>query len=1057
MRTPVPTVRATCVAATNEGLTLKVSIRCSLFGATALSAIAMLPSFAVAQTAPAAAAAAVCSTVPGTPATANCPAVPRVAETVVVTGSRISRNTFNSASPLTVITTENSTLSGQIDASTILQNSTAAAGSSQINNFFSGFIVEGGPGIQTVGLNSLGSQRTLLLLNNRRLPPSGVRGQVGAVDLQTIPTLAIDQFQILNEGASPIYGSDAVGGVINAIVRKNVNGFEVTGRVSGPTGGNGEQYLVGALWGKTSDRWNVMVAGQYAEQYALKLGDRDFCQNDYVFDAATGARADFIDPTTGVAKCFGVNGASFERITLQGANGLAGQGTWISDPAITSRTSGLNPSVRVLSGTPQTGSCLTATGLTVTCASQQVLLTSPGFRRLFSPQNGVIGSPIANQISYFSPFINNSDLVSPSRRLNLYATGAADVNILGGIEVYGEALYANRESEQTRGAQLFFVAPAANPYNPFGVNAQPVISRPANSEQVVETWQVLGGVRGQTGNGLAGFFKNGKWDIYAQTSQGEGEYGGTAIFQDRLNATLATTIVGGVASCPTPVLTGGTCLPINFFDPRVLKGNYTEAEANYLFGGQNIGNTTYRQTVVEANVSGDLFQVPGASDAVKANVGVHYRKYDINDVPGPESLRNNIALSTVAGITKGEDAVREVYGEVVAPLLAKKPLIESLEISAAYRYTDYDSYETNSTWKATFDWKITPEFRFVAIAGTSYRAPALFELFLGDQTGFLAQTAIDPCVNWDLSNNQTIRTRCAAEGIPRDYTGAGQSATIFTGGGAGNLKEEESRSDIFSFVYTPSKIDLNLRVDAWKISVTDQVAQFGAANIIGACYSDTSGRAPAFCPLFTRDRTAGSPRLNNILTVQNNYVNINVTEIEGIDLVARYRKDFAFGDLRINSNHRWTTSNKSGLFNAETLIESAGDIGEPMYVSNTQFQFRRKDWTYAWTVDVTGQTNQTDFNSGVNPVVSTPGSYYAYNGVASVLYKTKTETTITHDASVQYRSDNWTLVAGMSNVFDEKPPAISTGVFFARLGNTPLVSQYDIIGRSVFASVTRRF
>jgi iron complex outermembrane recepter protein len=974
----------------------------------------------------------------------------------VVTGSRISRNTFNSASPLTIITSENSTLAGQIDASTILQSSTAAAGSSQINNFFSGFIVEGGPGIQTVGLNSLGSQRTLLLLNGRRLPPSGVRGQVGAVDLQTIPTLAVDNFQILNEGASPIYGSDAVGGVVNAIVRKNVNGFELSASANGPVAGNGEQFTAGALWGKTSDRWNVMVAGQYSEQYALKLGDRDFCQNDYVFNAATGARADFIDPATGVAKCFGVNGGSFNRITLQGT-ALTGTGTWISDPRVTARTSGLNPSVRVISGTSTAGTCLTATGVTVSCASQQVLLTAPGFRRLFGPANGALGNPVANQVSYDSPFIASSDLVSPSQRINLYATGAMDVDILGGVEIYGEALYAQRKSQQTRGAQLFFVAPASNAYNPFGVNAQPVISRPANSEQEVNTWQVLGGIRGQTGNGIGGFFKNGKWDVYAQTSNGEGTYGGTAILQDRLNATLATTIVGGVASCPTPVLSGGTCLPINFFDPRVLAGNYTAQESEYLFNGQNVGKTTYRQSVIEANVSGDIFQVPGASDAVKVNLGAQYRKYDINDVPGPESLRNNIALSTGAGITKGKDAASEAYVEFAVPLVSKRPLIENLEVLLAYRYTNYDSYDYNTTWKATVDWKITPEFRFVAISGTSYRAPALFELFLGNQTGFLNQGSIDPCILHGDSSDLVLKARCTADGVPGDYNGAGQSATIFTGGGAGNLKEENSRSDIFSFIYTPAAIDLNVRANAWKIEVTDQVAQFGAANIIGACYTDTTGRAASFCPLFTREKNQASPRANNILTVRDNYVNINTTVIEGIDLAILYRKDFSFGRLTVDSKHRWTTSNKQGLFSDEILQELAGDIGEPIYNSTTQFRFKRKDWTYAWTVDAIGQTNNTTFNNGVNPVPQAVGSYYSFNGVQSVLYKTKTETTITHDVSVQYKSDDWTLVAGMSNVFDEKPPALSTGVYFARLGNTPLVSQYDLIGRSVFASVTRRF
>jgi iron complex outermembrane recepter protein len=711
------------------GSTLTLSIRGSLLSATALTALALSPGLAAAQTAPA-------TPAPTTPAPTT--AAPKATETVVVTGSRINRSTFNSASPLSIITTENSTLRGQIDAATILQGSTAAAGTQQINNFFSGFIVEGGPGIQTVGLNSLGSQRTLVLLNGRRLPPSGTRGQVGAVDLQSIPTLAIDQFQILNEGASPIYGSDAVGGVVNGIVRKNVNGFEISANAATPVEGNGEGFNVGAVWGKTADRWNIMISGQYAEQLPLKLGDRDFCQNDYVFNADTGARADFIDPKTGQARCFGVSGGSFNRITPQPASNLPaltqallGVGTFISDPRVTSRTTGLNPSVRVLSGTPQTGTCLTAAGATVTCASQQVLLTVPGFRRLFNPQNGAIGEPVANQVDYFSPFIDSSDLVSPSQRFNLYATGAADLDILGGIEVFGEALYAKRDSQQARGAQLFFSIPATNVYNPFGITAQPVSTRPFDQEQSVETWQIVGGVRGQTGNGIGGIMKNGRWEIYAQTSEGEGEYSGTTIYQDRINATLATTITNGVASCPTPVLTGGTCVPINFFDPRVLRGEYTAAEFDYLFNGVNVGNTVYRQTVFEGNVSGDLFEVPGAADAVKANVGFHYRKYDINDVPGPESLRSNTALATGAGITKGEDSVKEIYGEVVAPLIARKPLIESLEISGAYRYTDYDSYDTNSTWKATFDWKITPEFRFVAIAGTSYRAPALFELFLG--------------------------------------------------------------------------------------------------------------------------------------------------------------------------------------------------------------------------------------------------------------------------------------------------------------------------------------
>ena len=1037
-----------------RGNTLKISVRASLIGATALTALTFIPAVASAQTAPAAA-----------PAPAATPA--KAAETIVVTGSRIRRDTFNTAAPLTVISNDNAVLSGTIDAAEILQSSTAAAGSGQINNFFSGFIVEGGPGIQTVGLNSLGAQRTLVLLNGRRLPPSGVRGQVGAVDLQTIPNLAISRYEILNEGASPIYGSDAVGGVVNAIVRRNVNGFEATASGNLTEAGAGEQFTVGALWGRTTDRWNVMVSGSYFEQKALKYGDRDYCQQDYVFDAATGQRADFIDPATGQPKCYGI-GQQYNWLSPIGnistvVNGVQLMGgTWKADSSVLSRTVGLNPSVRPIPGSSTL--CLTSAGATVTCASQQVILTLPGFRRLFNPQFGAIGAPVGNQLDFEHPFQTNTDIISPSKRTNFYATAARDLDILGGVEVYGEALYAKRESSQEFAAQLFFTIPATNAFNPFGVNVQPVIARPSNSEQTVETWQIIGGIKGQTGNGLAGFFKNGNWEVYAQTSSGEGLYSGTTILSDRLTASASATRnpATGVVSCPTPALSGGTCLPINFFDPRVLRGEYTSEEFNYLFNNANTGKTVYEQTVVEANVSGDVFQVPGASDAVKLVLGAHYRTYSINDVPGAETLRGNVALTTSAGITKGEDTVTEVYTELSAPLMSKKPLVEDLEVNLAYRFTNYDSYDSNTTWKATANWKITPEFALVAIAGTSYRAPALFELFLGDQTGFLGQTQIDPCINHDNSNNLILKARCLAAGIPGDYNGAtngsSQSATIFTGGGAGTLKEEESRSDIFSFVYTPSKIDLNLRVDYWQIEVTDQVAQFGAANIVRSCFAAVDqSRADQFCRLFTRDTNPNSSRFRQILTVSNDYVNINVTQVEGIDLKAVYRKDFAFGDLVIDTAHRWTTSNKTGLFSDSTLLEQAGDIGEPIYVSQTQLRFERKDWTYSWNIDAIGQSNETRFNNGVNPVVSAPGSRFSFNGIGSVLYKTKTETTITHGLSVRYRSDNWTIVGGVRNIFDEAPPAISTAVFFARLGNSALTSQYDQLGRSFNATIIRRF
>jgi iron complex outermembrane recepter protein len=986
------------------------------------------------------------------------------ADTIVVTGSRIRKNTFTSASPLSVITTDNAKLGGKTDPAKVIYSTPAASGSSQINNFYTGFVVEGGPGIQTVGLNSLGSQRTLVMLNTHRLPPSGVRGQVGAVDLATIPSLAINRYEILNEGASPVYGSDAVGGVVNAITRKDANGLEVSASGNASLNGGGESFTVGALWGKTADKWNVMVSGEYFEQKALKYKDRDWCQEDYVFDA-NGNRADYKD-ANGNPMCFGL-GAGYGYMST-------GLGTFIPDASQTANVVGVRKDyIFVPAGTPipvgpsagqvfTTARCVTATGaLTTSCNG---VLSVPGYRRVFGPQYGQLGQPVANQINYVNDKMLETDIISPSKRTNFYTTLSRDLDILGGVELYGEGLYAKRESSQTRTAQLFFPSSiaASNPLNPFGVYgsaATPVAVRPANNAQVVETWQVLAGLKGNTGKGIFGLLKNGGWDFYAQQSEGSGEYSGSTVLYDRLNASLTTTKdSNGNLVCSVVPASYSKCVPINFFDPRIAVGNYTDEEMAYLFtSDNNTGKTVYKQTVAEFNVSGDLFRIPGASDEVKANIGAHYRKYSINDVPGAETLAGNQALTSAAGITKGEDAVKEMYTEITAPLIAKKPLIEDLSITAAYRYTDYDSYDKNETWKLTTQWKITPQFKLVGIAGTSYRAPALYELFLGDQTSFVGQISIDPCVNWGQSNNDIVRARCGAEGVDPEYTGAGtSSATVYSGGGFGALKEEESRSDIFSMVWTPENIDLNLRLDFWKIKVTDQVDSFGAASIVGACYTDTTGRSEYFCNLFNRDMNPTSSRYQQILTIDDAYVNINQTLVQGIDVKALYRKEFPFGDLTVDSQHRWNTSYKTGLFSDEELYENSGLVGFPGYVSQTQLRFKKKDWTYAWTIEATGPADNSRLYVSNTSTVA-PGTYYAGTGLTSITYKRKVETTVTHNFNVQYKNDNYTLVGGINNVFDEPPPAISVSSGSSRLGYMPLASQYDFIGRSVFMSLTKRF
>jgi iron complex outermembrane recepter protein len=194
---------------------------------------------------------------------------------VVVTGSRIPKNEFNSANPVQVLTSERAQATGVADTVQFLQNSTIAAGSPQVNSMISsGFVTDGGPGAATVSLRGLGANRTLVLLNGRRAGPAGTRGGVSSFDLNVLPESSIDHIDILKDGASSVYGSDAIAGVVNIITKRNRNGGEVSAFYSDPFDTGGEEMDFSGSYGKTFDRMRFSIAADYypegtAERRAL--------------------------------------------------------------------------------------------------------------------------------------------------------------------------------------------------------------------------------------------------------------------------------------------------------------------------------------------------------------------------------------------------------------------------------------------------------------------------------------------------------------------------------------------------------------------------------------------------------------------------------------------------------------------------------------------------------------------------------------------------------------------------------------------------------------------
>jgi iron complex outermembrane recepter protein len=749
------------------------------------------------------------------------------ADDIVVTGSRIRKSEFNSPDPIQIISPEIGAQQGQNQVAELLQSSTIAQGSIQITSSISNnFVTNGGADAQTVSLRGLGAERTLVLLNGRRAGPAGVRGAVASFDLNVLPISIVRQIEVLKTGASSIYGSDAVAGVVNILTKQNFDGFQIGGFTSVPTNGGGETYNLNGTFGKRFDRGHVLATVDYFQQNNLRRNQRDFlgCQEEFLTREDGTTRADIVDFRTGKPACNGVIGNLI--LTNNDFTGLFGPARLVAP-----------------NGQPlfigQYGNELAAVGVPFD--------PLPG---ITAPSNfyGLnFDGPSTGALNQYLPLEQFSDVFSQVERYTGYIDAAFELT--DNIEVFTELLYNKRKS-YNNGFQQFsvfqftgnsllpsltvnpntgglslnpafpgafcttadfncVVGDAGDPFNnEFGGNflLRPLMLTKSDFSTDVDYYRGVVGARGDFGGGLSGW----NWDIYGQYSRSDANYTQDIIFADSLFTQDFRTrsCVGRV----TPVR-GVPCIDIDFTDPRVLRGDFTDAERSFLFG-EETGNTIFEQKSAEATISGNLFSFPAGKVGVA--LGAQIRRDSIKDTPGETTLAGNAALRTSSGITQGNTVSKEVFGEIQIPLIYNTPLIQRFTISAAARHTSVDATRRDgakdsfgdNTWKVGADWEVTDWLRFRGTWGTSFRAPALFELFLEDQTGFRDQQDIDICINTATrlaqgSITQTIFDNCSAAGIPTNFQGATGSATITSGGGIGVLTPETSTAKTASVILTP--------------------------------------------------------------------------------------------------------------------------------------------------------------------------------------------------------------------------------------------------------------
>ena len=614
---------------------------------------------------------------------------------IVVTGSRLRRDERTSVDPLTVIDPSLEAREGEFETAEVLQSSPLAAGSTQITSALStNFVINGGEGVQTISLRGLGANRTLVLLNGRRAGPAGVRGGVSSFDLNVIPTDAIQTIDILKTGASSIYGSDAIAGVVNLITKKDVRGLEVRAFASAPEESGGEQYSVSAIWGtQITDRGHLMIGADLWRRNELERGDRDFlaCTEENVTNPA-GQRVDPVDPRTGQPYCTNIFA---NVIAISDAFGLAGN-----------LTRNGRDITEIQFNAP--GSRLDEFLDPIDPATNIFDFSAPG---TFLPVGAYSPTALALE-NGIDPRVNSDSIIPKTDRFTLFAE--AGYELTDTLDLYLEGLFNRRKTRTDASRQLFptqftgnSVLPAYGIGLPFficdGLTDQtqcdpfaagdplndefegtqfiiPILRAPFDSSTDVKYYRGVAGLRAD----LESLLPNGFADVYFQHSRSDGDYARTIIFRDAIEfgvAEFRTDLCEGTVTA----IRGVPCLDIDYTDPRVLAGNFTPEEEAFLFG-EDEGNTLYKQNTLEAVVGGDLFQLPAG--AVKAALGGQWRRDSIRDVPGEHTLSRNLWGSTTSGITAGFQRTLEGFGEVEIPLLRDLPFVRELTFNGAARITN---------------------------------------------------------------------------------------------------------------------------------------------------------------------------------------------------------------------------------------------------------------------------------------------------------------------------------------------------------------------------------
>lgn len=1002
------------------------------------------------------------------PAQAQEDADDELLEEIVTTGSKIRRDAFSTISPVQVIGGQEAVKVGTVDVTQMIAESPFVFGTQLDGSTNAGSTtgaVEGvpasGPGSATVALRGLGPERTLLLINGRRLSPSGVRGAPVAPDLNLIPSAMIDRIEILTDGASSIYGADAVAGVANIILRSEFEGIELRAFGTAPSQSGGEEGLVSFIGGASNDRSNFTIAAEVFNREHIFTRDRTDW-NDCLRDIEVAP-----------------NGAEYSTCLDRRPDNA----TFIFSEGFVYYTPGVTD-IGVTNWSTNDGAA--------------TFINRPG-------TNALSGSATETPYNLQQEELD-TQLQGDIQRINLYATGKYE--LMPSQTVYFEGSYSQRKntdiftSEQAFPSIPFEIpqedangnivvdatgAPVLvdNPLSPFDEFALPVYSLQGLSQARKTDIDNLRIVTGIEGDLDFGWFGDRDWayDVFVSIEESSGTSVQAGMLETNIRESLDTLRYDsdGNLVCGLPraapgfgFLTPQDCVTVNFFAPSLFtdKRFATRAEEDFLFG--NVINTTeIKQQHYSALITGDLFEM-GAGPAAAA-LGMEYRVNSIdsaNDFVRAQGLSASEAPD-VEGDTIGKTWIGDLYGEIELPLL------DTVTLNLSGRYTDTETFGNESTWSAKVLFEPTESLRLRATAGTTFRAPNLREQFLAGQAGVIGGSN-DPCVVPTTANDggvydpdgdgrsQRVIDNCIAQGADPFALGLQANVLIPTQtGGADMINAETSDSFTAGFVYSQQFSDefvFDLGVTYFDIDIEDTVEELDPVAVISRCFNDEDNLASPFCDRITRRGVNASN--NTIAGVDASFVNLGLQTSKGIDINARYGNDFNLFNRSWELQATLTATNytelKEQIDPEDPVDDRVGEVGFPEWSWIGRLDFATGNWDVIYRArfigefardadDLTESRNRTNLEA-----CTLLGGPVADTGNGPCIKKHFGDSVLYHDLTANYSRDDWSVAFGIRNVADEQPPLITQGQGTSRF-NHVVQSGYDLDGRSFFLNLQRRF